>query len=511
MEEVKIRELPEKPSISGSDYVVIEDQDGTKRVLVKNFRSLVLTSLYFKSIDDLKNSTDRGLKEGDICETLGYYTPGDGGGARYRITYNPGAVEDGKFVHYLSYSDTLRAEIILEDTIHVNQFGAKGDGNHDDTSAIQAALDNSDTRTVLFRKGRKYLTRDIIKVNYSNTVINGNGATLFPHYVNGIIVNPDDDTVSDITIDDLNFDCSAATSAVKVNKASSVSINNCIVSGISNKGIHVTDSSHVYIKLCRLTGSTYSTGVLLDGDSCSNVTIKTCRFDTFAKGISIDNTGLNLKSTVRIDNNIYDSSVNNSVCVHVSNDVNSIIMNSNIVENANTFLYSGGAGKISCNGLISNTSKVFDILNANCSLHLNGLLTVGTNSVLFPRMAGKLHSDIMWNQLPNGASFSNIPTGELFDSIMPYGYNETGYSMSGNKLTLREARNMYVDWTISTGNLNAIDNGIKGQLLYIKSSTNKSIIAVANKIVLSESSIVLGPYKGILLKYDGSKWIQISY
>ena len=116
MEEIKIRQLPEKSSVSPTDYLIIEDEDGTKRSFVRNFRSLILTSLHFDTIDDLKNSVGMGLKEGDICETLGYHHVGDGGGAKYRITYNPTAVEDGKLVHYLSYSDTLRAEIILGST-----------------------------------------------------------------------------------------------------------------------------------------------------------------------------------------------------------------------------------------------------------------------------------------------------------------------------------------------------------------------------------------------------------
>lgn len=505
MEEIKIRELPEKPLMTGSDYVVIEDIDGTKRVSAKNFRSLVLTSLYFNSINDLKNSTDRGLKEGDVCETLGYYYPGDGGGARYRITYNPGAVEDGKLVHYLSYSDTLRAEIILDDIIHVNQFGARGDGSHDDTEAIQAALDNSETRKVLFRKGKRYLTRDTIKINNSNTIINGNGAIMFPHYTNGIVI----ENVNNTIIDGLNFDNSVATSAIQIKGCIGVAIDNSNITNISNKGIHVIDSSHVSMLYNLFHGTTYSTCVLLDGNNSECINIETSRFDSFAKAISVVNS-TETKSKIRISACCYTSLINNAICVHTASNFESIDIISNIVENANTFLYLGGAGDVSCNGLISNSNKVFDIVNINAVLHLNGLLKVATNSVLFPRMAGKVHSDITWNNISNDASFDNVPTGELCDSLMPYQYNETGYTISGTRLTLHAVRNMHVNWTSSTGNLNTIDNGIKGQLLYIKSSTNKSIIAVANKIVLSDTSIPLGPYKGVLLKYDGLKWVQIN-
>ena len=82
--------------------------------------------------------------------------------------------------------------------------------------------------------------------------------------------------------------------------------------------------------------------------------------------------------------------------------------------------------------------------------------------------------------------------------------------MSGSSLTLEVIRNVHVDWSSSTSNLSDILGGIKGQLIYIKSSTNKSILNVTNKIVLSDTSIQLGPYKGMLLKNDGLKWIQIQ-
>ena len=122
-------------------------------------------------------------------------------------------------------------------------------------------------------------------------------------------------------------------------------------------------------------------------------------------------------------------------------------------------------------------------------------------------MLGKLQSNIMWDLIPTGASFKNTPIGELYDNIYPIQYSDIqkGYSIANSKLTLREVRNMHVDWSSSTNNLTEIANGVKGQLLYIKSSTNKSIITSDN------ISVQLGQYNGILLKYNGTKWVPISY
>lgn len=520
MEEVKIRELPEKSNIGTTNHIVVEDEDGTKKVLVKYFRSLLLSSLFFNSVEELKNSTDTSLKEGDICETLGYHTPGDGGGAKYRITYNPAAVEDGKLVHYLSYSDTLRAEIILDDTINVHQFGAVGDGSADDTDAIQAAMDNSDSRTIEFSNNKRYAIRDTIEINKNNTVVNGNGGIIVPYYVTGFNVKPKYDTepvITNINISNLHFDCSNATDAIFIFKASKVDITSCNVSNITNTGITVRNSEFVNISYASLQGKNTGSMITLDGDKPDRfINILNCNFVNFAKAINVMTTDIGDATTlINIDGSNYNSTATNSYCVYVANPIEMIAIYANTVTAANTFLYFGGASKgdISCRGISClNTSKIFDIGTSQGVLHLDGSIKVSANAILFVNMNGKLRSNITWDLLPKGANFTNKPIGELYDAIYPYNYMDNrGYTISGSKLTLNEARNMHVDWSNSTNNINEIINGVKGQLMYIKSSTGKSIIAVDNKIVLSDSSVKLGKFKGILLRFDGLKWVQIQY
>lgn len=529
MEEVKIRELPEKPSIGTTDYIIVEDDDGTKKTLVRNFRSVVLTSLYFDTISDLKSSSARGLKEGDICETLGYHYPGDGGGALYRITYNPAAVEDGHLVHYLSYSDTLRAEIILGDKINVHQFGAKGDGKTDDTDAIQAALDNSFQRIVEFSNDKLYVTKGSLEIDKHNTVINGNGGCLYPHYVMGINIQPKDDGalyVENVTINNLFFDCSRAVGAIYVNVANKVNIDNCYLYNIGNKGITVNNSSFVNIDRCELIGDNAGSLIVLDGDDNTWALVNTsrfvnvdkCKFSSFSKAVHVITTGNNgtgVDILANLTNCEYDSNVNNSCCIYIASPIETITVESNSVKAADEFLYTGAAseGNVSCRNISCiNTKRVFNINGKQSILNLSGVINVESNAVIFENLDGKVNSNIAWDLMPNGASFSNPPEGELFDTVQPFQYNAVakGYSISGSTLTLREIRNMHVDWNSSTNNLTEIKNGVKGQLIYIKSSTNKSIIENVPKILLTDDSIQLGSYKGITLKCDGTKWVQIQ-
>ena len=528
MEEIKVIELPEKSSIAATNHFIVEDEDGTKKVLAKHFRSLLVSSLYFNNVEELKNSVSASLKEGDICETLGYYTPGDGGGAKYKITYNPAAVEDGKLVHYLSYSDTLRAEIILGDFINVHQFGAVGDGATDDTDAIQAAIDNSDSKVVEFSNNKVYVTRNPVQISKNDTLINGNGAVLTPYYVNGINITPNsdsDDMVSDITINKLNIDCSKATNGIYSYRASKVDIISCKISNVTNTGINIKNSEFFNIAYCKFNGQNSGSLITLDGSNTGAgtlvysrfINILDCSFNDFFKAIHVLSTGSTgeINTLVNLDKCDYNSSVANCYCVYVACPVEMLSIYANTVAAANTFLYFGGAsrGDIVCRGISClNTAKVFDIGTSQGVLHLDGSVKAASNAILFENMNGKLRTSVSWDLLPNGAIFNNKPIGEVYDSIHPYNYTEgRGYSMSGSKLTLREVRNMHVDWTSSTNNITEIENGVKGQLIYLKSSTSKNIIATVNKIVLSDSSIKLGPYKGVLMKYDGLKWVQIQY
>ncbi|MDD6094341.1 MAG: hypothetical protein PUC29_01160 [Clostridia bacterium] len=110
----------------------------------------------FDSIDDFRTST--GIGTGDICHTCGYYAPGDGGGAAYRIVCEDKGTytDDGGEIIELTGSvpsDTAKAYygvmLYTGEMVNVLQFGAKrtkvsiGDlaDLRDDGIAIQKAID----------------------------------------------------------------------------------------------------------------------------------------------------------------------------------------------------------------------------------------------------------------------------------------------------------------------------------------------------------------------------------
>lgn len=91
---------------------------------------------FFDTVADMKAATN--LVAGDYAKTLGYYSKNDGGGALYKIT----STEPSTYYELLNSSSY--AELVDTGDIVPEMFGAYGDGTHDDTTAIQSAIDFTD-------------------------------------------------------------------------------------------------------------------------------------------------------------------------------------------------------------------------------------------------------------------------------------------------------------------------------------------------------------------------------
>ena len=73
------------------------------------------------------------VKEGEIIQTLGYYTPGDGGGACYSILKTAGEE------YTEPVAGKLFARLLSAEYVNYRMFGVKSDGQSDDGEAIRKA------------------------------------------------------------------------------------------------------------------------------------------------------------------------------------------------------------------------------------------------------------------------------------------------------------------------------------------------------------------------------------
>lgn len=127
--------------------------------------------LAYDSVADLKAAEN--LVNGSLVKTYGYYTYNDNGGAFYKVRniINTDVPDDVTIIALHDVS--LVAELIF-DKLNVKQFGAKGDGTTDDTTAIKKAITflrkypraDKDYSELYFPNGT-YLVTDTLEFNAS--------------------------------------------------------------------------------------------------------------------------------------------------------------------------------------------------------------------------------------------------------------------------------------------------------------------------------------------------------
>lgn len=111
------------------------------------------------------------LKAGMTCHTNGFHSAGDGGAAYYTV----GTTGTANGMNILACQGGLNAVLVIADTcVSPEQFGAYGDGTHDDATCIQRCIDFATARgyNVMTRDGKMYLTSAGITVGNVDLILN---------------------------------------------------------------------------------------------------------------------------------------------------------------------------------------------------------------------------------------------------------------------------------------------------------------------------------------------------
>ena len=138
---------------------------GTLQEIIGDY--LTATAVWgFDSVADMKASTN--LISGSYARTLGYYVVNDDGGAMYKIT------DTEPSSYYETLDSGLYAQLV--NGYNVKQYGAYGDDTHDDSTAIQTAIDAKSG--VVFPKATYKTTQSILITNKTRWSMNANDATI---------------------------------------------------------------------------------------------------------------------------------------------------------------------------------------------------------------------------------------------------------------------------------------------------------------------------------------------
>lgn len=124
-------------------------EDGTLQEIITTYIQSNVTWT-FDSVASMKTATN--LIDGSYAQTLGYYSKDDGGASVYKIsTSTPSG-------YYETLDSGLYAELMLGDTVYPEQFGAKGDGTTDDSTAMEQALSYNN---VSLYNGKTYIVENL--------------------------------------------------------------------------------------------------------------------------------------------------------------------------------------------------------------------------------------------------------------------------------------------------------------------------------------------------------------
>lgn len=228
----------------------------------------------YDTVSDMKNATN--LAAGTIARTLGFHSKNDKGGAYYSIV-DSGTADERKTI---ALSNSLYAVLIETPETTVNQYGAYGDGVHDDYDAIQYAIENNQFGTVKFADCT-YAIDSTLKTYVDNT--KKTSFILEPTTTIKALSN----LTSLIELGGLGGSNEGVTNRYRAIVGGIFDATNCdaaieinpLAMGIELIRIEVINAGHYGIYIPRGTGTLYSSDILIDQ---SNISCTSSADDTVA-------------------------------------------------------------------------------------------------------------------------------------------------------------------------------------------------------------------------------------
>lgn len=433
-------------------------QDGTLQEIITSYLK-INGVLAFNTISDMKISTN--LIDGSICKTLGKNNYLDGEGSFYKIrNITSSDVVDNINIIPLDTSNILIAEKINDKKIYVTpeMFGAKGDGETDDTQAFINFF-NDDTSIKILGYNKTYIIRQIT-ITKSNFQLIGNFSTLKlkdNQNVNNMLFfdswtkNIENINVSNLILDGYkNHQNSTNTPLLRIaghnnHFIKNIVFNNCIIKNSKGHGIgNYNDNNNsseffknVIFENCKIFNcdgvgiqqakvetlinncEIYSTGaenITID-TGCNNCKVLNSNLSLYGHGGSI---GLDKATNVIIKNNTIDGL--NNTATDKPGFANGISFNShtgyceNIIISHNIIKNNYNGISIGTPWALSDFESTVKRLNINNNIIMNN--TVG----IFVRHSDDNTTVIISNNTYYNNSSSNFGTFEIKDSLIIKNY-----------------------------------------------------------------------------------------
>lgn len=386
-----------EPGETYDDTEVKEDINNLENSLNKKM-------YYFENVQAMKNCLS--LIAGDVVQTMGYYQLNDNGEAYYKIRNKNenDVIDEGKTVSLLN--ETLVAElIILNDTVSINQLGAKSDN---------------------LTNGRNYLENAF---SYASNVLIYNNDT--PYLFDYFIV-PENKSVKGIGKPQINLNRRSNQSLSKCNSNSSIEniYFNCLNEDLSFNRFSLENVNNVVLKECKFEGFRHDSetpnawGNLLS--NCNNIQIINCEYENNSQS---DIAVVENSSNILIEN-CTGSQFNINLEPTNNNITNLTIRNCNItnkleIRDLGLTNYTIQATIENCNiNILQIKGGKIDLLNNN----IYEILPIVQSNTLYGSIVNNINSFGLKKQLNDDPSFIHTCARDLTNLQQCKDFWNVGYS-----------------------------------------------------------------------------------
>ena len=260
----------------------------------------------YDTVADMK--IDSKLKSGMHVKTKGYYSANDNGKGEYIIIDDNTLVADNGSIHDLT--NGLKAILIIDNSINVEQFGAKGDNETDDSVAFQNALNSLsklNTNKLMLGKNKTYFIDSVLTIfkdsiiDLNNSTVRGGETHLFTNFKS---ITFGWDTYDNYTGYNGNGNITIKNGTIKGGNISFIHAENI---KLENLNLFETNNDH-YLEIC----------------ACKNYHVLNCNFKgmkeqasnrQYVEYVQIDSCDYNSFPWLQEDSATYDGTLNENLTV----------------------------------------------------------------------------------------------------------------------------------------------------------------------------------------------------
>ena len=403
------------------------------------------TAWCFDNVADMKLAEN--YVNGSYAQTLGYYAKNDGGKAIYKIrTITNEDTVDETFIYQITNSDDLVAELIVDESMNVKQFGVKADGTTDNYDKLYTVL-NKGVKKLYFPNG-EYVVNTSLAIDNCKTITGESMRDTVIKAPDGFVTwstGNNQRAISNLTIDGVSADNNIGIQGILAfSELSNLAIKNYETAINTLEGTWINKFSNLYINYC-------TNGLIHTGDNFNNIGLYNCYFQHLTLGVdfkgstvkffecNFENITIVAKTTGR--NIVYDN-------CYIEGNTNLLYVDRSSYTSNIKFVDCWIYGNSTASGWLANLYCAASTDTETASLYFENCVITAASATYAPFAFNGTSNKTYWGINLKNNRYSNMPSADTykiyFDELVDR-TNCTNYLYPGNPLTVDIDIPMYTE------------------------------------------------------------------